>query len=95
LVQLQRGFSATKHLTDGEAHIIKVLEKRFPKATSIKVTDISGGCGSMYQVTVESAEFAGKSRVLQHKSVTDALKAEMPSMHGIVIETLLPANKKQ
>ena len=32
---------------------------------------VSGGCGSMYEVTVEAEEFRGKRIVQQHKLVTE------------------------
>uniref|UniRef100_A0A914S5H9 BolA-like protein 3 n=1 Tax=Parascaris equorum TaxID=6256 RepID=A0A914S5H9_PAREQ len=42
-----------------------------------------GGCGSMYQIVVECDDFKGLPRVRQHRLVTDTLKEEIASMHGI------------
>lgn len=55
--------------------------------TDIAVVDISGGCGSMYEVYVEAPDFTGIRVVRQHQLVTDALKAEIKDMHGVRIST--------
>lgn len=44
----------------------------------------------MYRVAVETADFAGKAKIQQHKMVTETLKAEISNMHGITIETRVP-----
>ncbi|XP_050735071.1 bolA-like protein 3 [Eriocheir sinensis] len=74
----------------GSTHLEGLLRKRFPKATSVEVQDISGGCGAMYEVWVEAADFKGLSRVKQHKLITETLKAEIQDMHGLRITTTLP-----
>ena len=70
-----------------EARMIDILRTRFPEATDLAVVDISGGCGSMYEVFVEAPDFAGQRMVKCHKMVTDALKAEIKEMHGLRIST--------
>lgn len=40
-------------------------------ADHVKVTDVSGGCGSMFDVEVVSARFEGQSRVKQHRMVNE------------------------
>lgn len=55
--------------------------------TEVKVADISGGCGDMYDVYVESKLFQGKSLVSQHRMVTKALEKEIKAMHGLRIST--------
>eukprot|EP00842_Homolaphlyctis_polyrhiza_P001537 jgi/Hompol1/2384/HPOL_001442-RA len=57
------------------------------KATRLNVTDISGGCGSMFAVDIASPAFAGLSIVKQHRLVTDTLKDDIKLMHGIQIQT--------
>lgn len=52
--------------------------------------DISGGCGAMYEISVESKEFVGLSRVKQHRMITDTLKNEIKDMHGLRIQTSIP-----
>ena len=56
-------------------------------ASSVTVKDISGGCGSMYKVEIESPKFTGVPLVKQHKMVTKVLKSEISEMHGLTIST--------
>ena len=70
-----------------ELILINILREKFPSATDIAVVDISGGCGSMYEVFVESPAFKGIRIVKQHQMVTEALKAEIKDMHGLRIST--------
>ena len=77
-------------MNEGEAHITRVLQRAFPQASSISVDDISGGCGSMYDIVVESVEFKGVKRLEQHQKVTQALKSEVKQMHGLKIKTKVP-----
>lgn len=44
----------------------------------------------MYEITVESCEFQGISRVKQHQMIVDALKEEIKDMHGVRIHTIVP-----
>ncbi|KAG2773602.1 hypothetical protein JG687_00011387 [Phytophthora cactorum] len=59
-------------------------------AVHVKVTDVSGGCGSMFDVEVASSQFTGQSRVKQHRMVNEILKEEIKSMHGLTIRTMTP-----
>ena len=70
-----------------EEQLIKILAEAFPKATDIAVVDVSGGCGSMYEVHVEAPDFANIRVVKQHQMVTKALAREIKDMHGIRIST--------
>ncbi|KAM5319835.1 bolA-like protein 3 [Glossophaga mutica] len=76
--------------TEGELKVTRILEKNFPQATTIKVTDISGGCGAMYEIQIESEEFKEKRTVQQHQMVNQALKEEIKGMHGLRIFTSVP-----
>uniref|UniRef100_A0A3Q2XBV1 BolA-like protein 3 n=1 Tax=Hippocampus comes TaxID=109280 RepID=A0A3Q2XBV1_HIPCM len=76
--------------TEGEIRIANVLKEKFPLASSLKVVDISGGCGAMYEVHIESSEFSGKRTVQQHQLVNQALKDEIQEMHGLRIFTDIP-----
>ncbi|KAK6178483.1 hypothetical protein SNE40_013269 [Patella caerulea] len=80
-------------LTEGEQYILRVLKEKFPEATEIQVSDVSGGCGAMYQVAVESEIFRGKRTIQQHRLVTQALSSEIKEMHGIQIKTKAPDQK--
>ena len=37
--------------SEAEEKLVSALAAAFPKATDIAVVDISGGCGSMYEVS--------------------------------------------
>ncbi|XP_069030458.1 bolA-like protein 3 isoform X1 [Embiotoca jacksoni] len=76
--------------TDGEVRIAKILKEKFPSASSLKVVDISGGCGAMYEIHIESSEFQGKRTIQQHQLVNKALKDEIQGMHGLRIFTEVP-----
>lgn len=76
--------------TEGELRVTQVLKEKFPRATAIEVTDISGGCGAMYEIKIESEEFKEKRTVQQHQMVNQALKEEIKGMHGLRIFTSVP-----
>ncbi|XP_056121714.1 bolA-like protein 3 [Rhinichthys klamathensis goyatoka] len=78
---------SSSSLTDGEVRIKRVLKEKFPQASALKVVDISGGCGAMYEIHIESDEFKGKRTVQQHQLVNQALKDEIKAMHGLRIFT--------
>ncbi|KAI5608601.1 bolA-like protein 3 [Silurus asotus] len=85
--QTQKTFSTN---TEGEIRITKILKEKFPQASSLKVVDISGGCGAMYEIHIESDDFRGKRIVQQHKLVNQALQEEIKEMHGLRIFTDVP-----
>jgi len=70
-----------------EMHLLSILKEKFPLATDIAVNDISGGCGAMYEIFVESPDFKGIRLVKQHQMVTEALKGEIKDMHGLRVST--------
>ena len=74
--------------SSAEMNLINILKEKFPSATDIAVHDISGGCGSMYEVFLESPDFKGMRLVKQHQMVTEALKGEIKDMHGLRISTV-------
>jgi len=82
---LWRHFSTPPELT-----MSNTLREALGASTHVEVEDISGGCGSMYKIEVESPAFKGKSMVNQHKMVTAALKVEIGGMHGLTITTRKP-----
>uniref|UniRef100_A0A8C2TID7 BolA-like protein 3 n=1 Tax=Coturnix japonica TaxID=93934 RepID=A0A8C2TID7_COTJA len=75
---------------DGEERVSRVLREKFPRASAIRVVDISGGCGAMYEIHIESEEFREKRTVQQHQMVNQALSEEIKSMHGLRIFTSVP-----
>lgn len=79
--------------SEGEVRISSVLQEKFPNAKEVRVVDVSGGCGAMYEVHVESEEFRGKRVVMQHHMINQALKDEIKGMHGLRIFTTVPEEK--
>ncbi|CAG9123053.1 unnamed protein product [Plutella xylostella] len=57
-----------------EEQLTEALKKKMPGITFISVEDISGGCGAMFEVSIEAKEFVGLSTVKQHRIVTETLK---------------------
>ena len=55
--------------------------------------DISGGCGSMYGIEVESEKFRGLNMLKQQRMVNQVLKEKMDSegWHGVQLKTAVPA----
>ncbi|KAG9267117.1 bolA-like protein 3 [Astyanax mexicanus] len=90
LVPFRHVFRSFTSKTVGEDRITKILKEKFPLASSLKVVDISGGCGAMYEIHIESDEFRGKRTVQQHQLVNQALKEEIQGMHGLRIFTEVP-----
>ncbi|XP_071084114.1 bolA-like protein 3 [Haliotis cracherodii] len=78
---------APPELTRGEKKLIDVLRVKFPGATSVQVADISGGCGAMYQISIEASEFQGKTTLQQQRMVNKALSEEIKEMHGLQLKT--------
>ncbi|CAG2180125.1 unnamed protein product [Oppiella nova] len=84
--------SVSQVTTKPETRISDILRQEFPKATEIVVNDISGGCGAMFEIHIQTSEFTGLNTVRQHLKVNHALKNEIKDMHGIRIYTSLPRN---
>ncbi|KAL4097354.1 hypothetical protein QTP88_022147 [Uroleucon formosanum] len=77
-------------LKGGENILYLSLQKKFPQAKEIKIKDISGGCGAIFEVFISTSEFKGMSMVKQHQLINEVLKDEIKSMHGIRIHTEIP-----
>ncbi|XP_076470406.1 bolA-like protein 3 [Babylonia areolata] len=92
LSQTACGYSRTVQLTDGEKAIVEKLKSKFPGAKVIEVSDVSGGCGAMYQISIEAEEFKGKRTMQQHRLVNEALAEEIKEMHGLQLNTRVPGN---
>eukprot|EP00163_Fabomonas_tropica_P000673 TRINITY_DN10442_c0_g1_i1.p2 TRINITY_DN10442_c0_g1~~TRINITY_DN10442_c0_g1_i1.p2 ORF type:complete len:119 (-),score=26.52 TRINITY_DN10442_c0_g1_i1:118-474(-) len=72
-----------------EDEIQAMIAEELPGA-DITVTDMSGGCGTFFQVRVVAEEFKGKPMVRQHQQLNKILKPAIPLMHGIRYETAAP-----
>jgi len=51
-----------------------------------EVIDISGGCGSSFEVEVVSEQFEGKRLLERHRMVNAALEEEMKEIHALSIK---------
>ncbi|KAF1917443.1 bola protein [Ampelomyces quisqualis] len=74
------------HLNEAELHIFNKIREQLDPA-KLEVQDISGGCGSMYALSIESPRFAGLSVVKQHKLVNAVLKEDIAKWHGVQLRT--------
>ncbi|XP_067001608.1 bolA-like protein 3 [Anabrus simplex] len=99
-IQSIRSFSVLSRLWNGpqavsgnilENKLKDILKQSFPSANIIEVTDISGGCGAMFEIMVEAPEFKGLNTVKQHRLINEALKEEIKDMHGLRIHTSVPS----
>lgn len=67
--------------------IIKQELEEALRPTRLQVDDVSGGCGSMFNIEIASPEFKGKSQVKQQRMVNSILKKHIKNMHGLVLST--------
>ena len=68
----------------------KEIEKHIKEAmpdAKVEIQDLAGD-GNHYSATVMSSEFAGKSKIEQHKMVYNSLKGKMGNeLHALAIKT--------
>ncbi|KAH3680229.1 hypothetical protein WICMUC_000494 [Wickerhamomyces mucosus] len=83
---------STEILSDYERKIQSLLIKEL-KPEAIQVQDISGGCGSMFAISVTSNQFKGLSMIKQHKLVNKILEDEIKQWHGLQLVTRAPQNQ--
>ncbi|KAI5959838.1 uncharacterized protein KGF55_005070 [Candida pseudojiufengensis] len=83
---IRRSPYSTNTMGDYENKIYNILEKEFDP-TNLKVQDVSGGCGSMFAIFVESNKFKGLPMIKQHRLVNDILKDEIKKWHGLQLKT--------
>jgi stress-induced morphogen len=77
----------TSYLFAGKYAIIPHTHTHHANVCATQVQDISGGCGSMYAIAIESAKFKGLSVIKQHKLVNQVLKEEIAGWHGVQLRT--------
>mmetsp|Transcript_17061 Transcript_17061/g.35139 ORF Transcript_17061/g.35139 Transcript_17061/m.35139 type:complete len:96 (+) Transcript_17061:171-458(+) len=85
-----RGARTMMRTFSSEEKIRSSILSGFSEDTFVEVKDISGGCGSMYAIEVESVDFKGVSKVKQSRMVNDLIKAEIGDMHGLTLKTRVP-----
>ena len=69
---------------------LKEIEKHIKEAMPDAVIDIQdlAGDGNHYSATIISSQFAGKSKIEQHKMVYNSLKGKMGNeLHALAIKT--------
>lgn len=74
------------YLSEGELHVFNKIKDNLDPVR-LEVQDISGGCGSMYALDIESPKFKGLTVIKQHKLVNELLKEEIKSWHGVQLRT--------
>ena len=66
--------------------IEKLIKDAIPGA-QVTINDLAGD-GDHYRLTIEAHEFAGKTRVQQHRMVYDALQGRMGGdLHALALVT--------
>ena len=69
--------------------IERLIKAAFPDA-QVAITDLAGD-GDHFAAHVIAREFAGKTRVQQHKMVYDALQGQMGGvLHALALQTSAP-----
>ena len=69
---------------------LKEIEKYIKEAMPDAVIDIQdlAGDGNHYSATIISSQFAGKSKIEQHKMVYNSLKGKMGNeLHALALKT--------
>ena len=56
----------------------------------LEIADVSGGCGTSYNVVIVSEQFIGKSLLQRHRMVNDILKSQIAAMHAFSQVSLTP-----
>ncbi|KAF2846431.1 bola-like protein [Plenodomus tracheiphilus IPT5] len=74
------------YLNEAELHVFNKIKAELDPV-KLEVQDISGGCGSMYALEIESPKFKGLTVIKQHKMVNAVLKDEIKSWHGVQLRT--------
>ncbi|KAF2126117.1 bola-like protein [Dothidotthia symphoricarpi CBS 119687] len=74
------------YLNEAELHVFNKIKAELDPV-KLEVQDVSGGCGSMYAIDIESPKFKGLTVIKQHKLVNKVLEAEIKSWHGVQLKT--------
>lgn len=78
--------------TPAEEELEAKLLQQLP-AVAAEVKDMSGGCGTMYKISVKSDAFKGIGVVKQHQLVTKLLKEDIAQWHGFTLDTAVPSKE--
>ncbi|KAG7879305.1 hypothetical protein KL905_003296 [Ogataea polymorpha] len=83
--RLGRRFVSSE-MDEYESMIYKKLAQEL-EPSNLSVRDISGGCGSMFAINIESPKFKGLPMIKQHRLVNELLKDEIAKWHGLQLKT--------
>lgn len=86
---ITKRFYSDGKLSDYEQLIYNKLIKDL-NPQHLEVMDISGGCGSMFAISVISEKFKGLTMIKQHKLVNSVLADEIAKWHGLQLKTQAP-----
>lgn len=88
----RRFFSAPSSGREYELSVAKQIETALggPDVCRVGIMDKSGGCGTAYEIQVETAQFEGKSRVARERMVQETIRDEIKKWHSVQIRCLLP-----
>jgi len=64
----------------------ELLERAFAPCAELDVVDVSGECGSAFEVRVVSESFRDKSRIESHRAIHDALGSVMGKIHALSVK---------
>lgn len=74
-----RTFASKAELEDKLNQLLKI-EK-------LEVIDMSGNCGTSFQIKIKSPDFNGKTMIAQHRMINDILKDELKDIHALQLKT--------
>ncbi|KAJ2726362.1 hypothetical protein GGI07_000677 [Coemansia sp. Benny D115] len=69
-----------------ESTIKNLVCNNIANVTHIEVEDVSGGCGSMFNLLIVSDEFKNLMRLKKHKMVHQALGDTMKDLHALSLK---------
>ncbi|RLV92926.1 Altered inheritance of mitochondria protein 1 [Spathaspora sp. JA1] len=81
-----RTYSTVEPMDEYETKIYGILQQQF-SPSNLSVKDVSGGCGSMFAILIESEKFKGIPMIKQHRLVNETLKDEIKNWHGLQLKT--------
>ncbi|GMM30384.1 Bol3 protein [Martiniozyma asiatica (nom. inval.)] len=73
-------------LNEEESQVFQKLNKEL-NPSKLDIQDLSGGCGQMYYIEIESAKFSGLTMIKQHRLVQGLIKEEVSGWHGVRLKT--------
>ncbi len=88
-------FISSSAAADLQSEIEKQLEIKLKdafKTETVACRDISGGCGSMYNIHIESPMFSGVSKVQATRMVNKVLADDIKTWHGMTLTVSAPSS---